>query len=329
MFFDTKIAMLTGSLCRTKALWFLSDCELWDKVIKLALTSYTRDLCLVSARILCCDRSFEILLSHKTFSLFSFSGHTENLLVIQTKYHSSLLFTFPSFWVVFLSFHCLKAFFFFFFRQLLKQATYQWQTYLDTMPAGAKNLWNSHVVLERWHYDIWYILHSWVKRLFLSWSPSINAWQIHLKTLLNAVRGFCGRCFGRALQNLKVIQTKQVAWFWVQPHACRSFGFSGVSPSLRKGERMRVKLTNITLIAANLHVKPRRTTQQGDDPALFEVVLALSNFCLLAILFSAVWFHASDSTKVITCIWFAFGLGGILCFQNWAKLEKNYILSKS
>lgn len=153
MFFDTKIAMLTRNLCRNKALWFLSDCELWDKVIKLVLTSYTRDLCLVSARILCCDRSFEILLSHKTFSLFSFSEDIENLLVIQTKYHSFLLFTFPSFWVVFLSFHCLKAFFFrqLLKQQLLKQATYQCQTYLDTMPTCAESLWNGHVMLEIWH----------------------------------------------------------------------------------------------------------------------------------------------------------------------------------
>jgi len=99
MFFDIKIAMWTCSLCRNKALWFLSHCKLWDKDIKLTCT---RDLCLVSARIVCCDRSFEMPLSHKTF-FSSYSEDTESLLVIQTKYHRSFLFTFPSFWVVFLS----------------------------------------------------------------------------------------------------------------------------------------------------------------------------------------------------------------------------------
>lgn len=112
MFFDIKIAMLTCSLCRNKALWFFSHCNLRDKGIKLALTSCTRDLCIVSAKILCCDRSFEMPLSHKTF-FFSCSEDTENLLVIQTKYHSSFLFIFPSFCVVFLSlsFHFLTSFF--------------------------------------------------------------------------------------------------------------------------------------------------------------------------------------------------------------------------
>lgn len=69
--------------------------------------------------------------------------------------------------------------------------------------------------------------------------------------------------------------------------------------------------------------------QQDDDPMLFVVVLALSNFCLLRILFSAMWCHASHSSKVIACIWFAFGLGVYFVSKLRVKLEKNYILSKS
>lgn len=120
MFFDIKIAMLTRSLWRNKAQCFLSHCNLWDKDIKLALTSYTRDLYLVSARILCCDRSFEMPLSHKTF--FFLAVKTQK---VYLSFKQSITVPFFSLFpnselYSSLSFHCLTSFFF--KKLLLKQA---------------------------------------------------------------------------------------------------------------------------------------------------------------------------------------------------------------
>lgn len=113
MFFNINIAMLTRSLCRNKALRFLSHGNLWDKDKKLALMSYSRDLCLVSARILWCDRFFEMPLSHKTFS--SLAVKSRKVYLSFKQYITVPCFSlFPNSELYSsLSPHCLTSFWFF------------------------------------------------------------------------------------------------------------------------------------------------------------------------------------------------------------------------
>lgn len=134
-----------------------------------------------------------------------------------------------------------------------------------------------------------------MNRLFLPWSPSINThfpigkFTLSLLWMLSGASMEEGRVLGGRAQK-KPPKPKNhpnhVAWFWVQPHACNSFGFSGISASLSKGERIRVKLTNINLIVADLHVKAHLyntagwwsyTVWSGPDTKYFFISQGLSS----------------------------------------------------
>lgn len=191
---------------------------------------------------------------------FSCSEDTESLLVIETEYHSSLLFALPSFWVVFLFLSSLPNIFLF------------WRPsetgYLSVAKAFGyyANWWwnweNDNVLFEIWHSQYSLLLS---KELFLLWNPSMNACFPIGKFTSNSLRMLSGasmeeertwkagsketpKTYKLAEPCLILGSVARMQFLWLQWYVL-SFNSNG--------ETIRVNLTNINWIVADLHVKVR------------------------------------------------------------------------
>lgn len=205
-------------------------------------------------------------LSHKT--LFSRAVKTQK---VRLSFKQSITVPFPLFPYIVVFFSCFSLsniFFQNFSSMLLISGKYIWtlcQTALKTLlkwqwPVRNMTLLHSLLLSE----DVVSPTESKCKCFF----PLIPICKFTLSPF--CCRGFHGRreSFGRAgltdpSQKIKVIQTMYEALFWGQSHVSNSFSFGGINPSLNKGERITVKLTNINLIVADLCVKRHLYNRAG------------------------------------------------------------------